>query len=236
MLIRTTAPVAAASGKQGTDIVYFSWRGAQCARDYARPQNPNTPRQIAVRNALALITKRWQTLTKANRDGWTTYAGNNKIVNRLGVEIAPTALGAYLGINSLKYLLAGTYQDTAPIGTAPPPPTGITALELEAGATLVVNVAHRALQASERLVVYLSVPASPAVRLSESAMSIATYPAADSAGTNSPGTTSTSIALPLDELNFSPAVGQLVHIGVRMLSAEYQPSRMLIEPVTISAI
>ena len=67
-------------------------------------------------------------------------------------------------------------------------------------------------------------------------MTLATYPASDATGTSSPPSTSTAIALPLGGLNFSPAVGQLVHVGVRLLSAEFQPSRMLIEPVTISAI
>lgn len=236
MLIRTTAPVAEVSGKQGTDIVFFSWRGAQCARDYARPQNPNTPRQVAVRNTLSLITKKWQTLSESTREGWTTYAANNKVKNRLGVEVTSTALGAYLAINSLKYLLTGTYQDAAPIGAAPAPPTGITSLELDPSTSLVATISHPPLQAGERLVVYLAIPASPAVRLSEDVMTLATYPASDSAATGTLAATSTAVPMPLDGLKFSAQIGMLVHVGVRILSAEFQPSRMLIQPITITAI
>lgn len=65
------------------------------------PVNPNTARQIAVRNAVRAITIAWQnTLTQVQRDAWETYAANIPWTNKLGESVLLTGLNHYTRSNT----------------------------------------------------------------------------------------------------------------------------------------
>ena len=68
MLCTLAAPVAAASGALGSSLVFYSWRGSQCARDFVVPSNPATVNQVIARNTLSSLTKNWKALTSNQRD------------------------------------------------------------------------------------------------------------------------------------------------------------------------
>lgn len=89
------------------------------------PVNPNTDRQVAVRNAVRTLSIRWELgLTQVERDAWDVYAANVAWVNRLGHVIHLTGLNHYVRSNTLRAVLALTIIDAAPvifdIGTAEP--------------------------------------------------------------------------------------------------------------------
>lgn len=233
MLIRTTAPVAAVSGKQGQDIVFFSWRGSQCARDYARPTNPNTAAQQSYRNILSQITKRWKTLTAQQRADWATYAAANKVTNRLGVEVTPTALGAYLGIASLPKATSDVFVDDPPNQASPAPPTAITDARI-AGTDLEITVTHGAAAAGESLMLYAYKPASVAVRLSESVMAVATFPANVAFYPMDLASTSTVAAISLASMKNTVNASDVWHFGARIVSSQWAQSRMTIASVVVT--
>ena len=70
-------------------------------RNRSVPVNPNTARQVAVRNAVRSIAIAWDlTLTQAQRDGWDDYAGEISWTNKLGQQVNLTGLNHYIRSNT----------------------------------------------------------------------------------------------------------------------------------------
>lgn len=69
-------------------------------RALTKPVNPNTSMQQTIRGVMQSITTRWnQTLTAAQRAGWSTYAAAITWQNRLGDDIALTAFNMFVRSN-----------------------------------------------------------------------------------------------------------------------------------------
>ena len=236
MLIRTQAPVAEISGKQGEDIVFFSWRGTQCARDYARPSNPNTPRQQAFRSTLAAITKRWQTLTDAQREAWASYSALAKVKNRLGSMVTSTPLACYVQTNSIPFTAYGTFIDTPPSPSAPAAPYNITSTKVDEDNTLTISFTKMQTPTAAEVVVYLFKPASPAIRLSENAMRIATYPAANAMFPTVAGATTGSASIDGANMPYPVPAGTVLHVGLRIIMPDGSISSMKLEKVVVDSV
>lgn len=102
------------SGKQG-GMVWSHNAGGPYARNRAIPVNPNTDRQVAVRNATRFLAIAWdQTLTQAQRDAWDTYGLNVPWTNRLGQSILLTGLNHYIRCNAPLLISGLTRIDAAP--------------------------------------------------------------------------------------------------------------------------
>lgn len=67
-LIQTNQAVP--NGKCG-DVVYYSGRWGNVARDNFTPYNPNSPRQAAIRMTYTDLTYIWNSLSKAERLTWS---------------------------------------------------------------------------------------------------------------------------------------------------------------------
>ena len=233
MLIRTQAPVAEISGKQGEDIVFFSWRGTQCARDYARPSNPNTPRQQAFRSTLAAITKRWKTLTDAQRDAWATYSALAKVKNRLGSMVTSTALSCYVQTNSLPFTMFGSFIDVPPSPSAPAAPYDITQVTVGVGGTLTINYTKAQTPVSANCIVYLFKPSSPAIRVSEDAMRIATYPAVESSFATVAGSTSGTATIDGNLMPYTVSEDDILHVGLKIQLPDGAISNMRLKKMVV---
>lgn len=233
MLIRTQAPVAEISGKQGEDIVFFSWRGTQCARDYARPSNPNTPRQQAFRSALSAITKRWQTLSDAQRDAWATYAALAKVKNRLGSMVTSTALSCYVQTNSIPFTAYGNFIDAPPTPSAPAAPYDITQVTVGADNTLTINYTKAQTPVGGKVVVYLFKPSSPAIRVAEDAMRIATYPAVNSVSDTVAGASSGTATITGANMPFTVGEDTILHVGLRIFMPDGAISTMRLKKMVV---
>lgn len=89
----------AISGKIG-GLVFSHNAGGAYIRALAIPTNPNTPQQVVVRNAVALLTSVWSgELTQAQRDSWDLYAANVGITNRIGEQQNVSGLAMYIRSN-----------------------------------------------------------------------------------------------------------------------------------------
>ncbi len=87
------------SGKQG-GIVWSHNRGGPYIRNRGIPTNPNTDRQVVIRNAVRALTIAWQlALTQLQREAWDLYAHNVSWKNALGQSISLTGLNHYVRSN-----------------------------------------------------------------------------------------------------------------------------------------
>lgn len=88
------------SGSAGA-TVYSRNRYGAYIRARSVPVNPNTDRQVSVRNVLRSLAIAWEnTLTQQQRDEWTTYAANVSWQNRLGQVVTLTGLNHYVRSNT----------------------------------------------------------------------------------------------------------------------------------------
>lgn len=103
------------SGKQG-GIVWSHNAGGPYVRNRSIPTNPNTARQVAVRNSVRALAIAWdQTLTQAQRDAWDVYAANVSWTNRLGQTITLTGLNHYIRSNTPRLVSGIAAVDVAPV-------------------------------------------------------------------------------------------------------------------------
>lgn len=102
------------SGSMGATVYSHNRFGAYI-RARSVPVNPNTSRQVAVRNAVRALTIAWQnTLTQAQRDAWETYAANVSWVNKFGDSVNLTGLNHYIRSNTPRVQNAIAAVDAAP--------------------------------------------------------------------------------------------------------------------------
>lgn len=85
-------------------------------RSRSVPVNPNTARQVAVRNAVRSLTIAWQvTLSQAQRNAWDVYAANVSWVNKLGQSVNLTGLNHYIRCNTPRVQNGIARVDAAPV-------------------------------------------------------------------------------------------------------------------------
>ena len=106
-MAKVTGPLfsMSASGTIGDAVTYGSWMGIPWARVWFKPQNPQTAKQVNVRDALIIALAYWKALPEAEQEKWNVIAsgtgmsGYNKMMkNGLkayaldpGVEVPPTS-------------------------------------------------------------------------------------------------------------------------------------------------
>lgn len=110
------------SGRLGATIASHNAGGAYL-RAGSIPVNPNTDRQVAVRNAVRALSIAWQnTLTQVQRDAWDIYASNVGWFDVLGQRITLKGLNHYSRSNVARLVSGIASIDDAPnifnIGTA----------------------------------------------------------------------------------------------------------------------
>ena len=102
------------SGSTG-GTTYSHNRFGAYTRNRSVPVNPNTDRQIGVRNAVRALTIAWQnTLTDAQRNGWEVYAANVSWINKLGQTVHLTGLNHYIRSNTPRLQVGVARVDAPP--------------------------------------------------------------------------------------------------------------------------
>lgn len=103
------------SGSIGATVYSHNRYGAY-VRARSVPVNPNTDRQVNVRNAMRSLTIAWQnTLTDAQRAAWNVYAANVSWVNRFGDPVNLTGLAHYIRSNTELVTLGFGRIDPGPV-------------------------------------------------------------------------------------------------------------------------
>lgn len=103
------------SGSIGGTVYSHNSAGAYI-RNRSVPVNPNTDRQVAVRNAVRAITIAWaNALSQAQRDAWDVYAANVDWLNALGQVIHLTGLNHFIRSNTPRVQNGIARVDAAPV-------------------------------------------------------------------------------------------------------------------------
>jgi len=102
------------SGRLGATIASHNRFGAYY-RAGSIPVNPQTDRQVAIRNAVRNLAIAWQTeLTQAQRDAWDVYAANVGWFDKLGQAVNLTGSNHYARTNTQLVALGFGRIDAAP--------------------------------------------------------------------------------------------------------------------------
>lgn len=79
------------------------------------PVNPNTARQVAVRDAVAFLSARWSsTLTLAQRTAWNLYGSSVAMLDAMGATIYLTGYNHYIRSNVIRMIGIMTTIDAGP--------------------------------------------------------------------------------------------------------------------------
>lgn len=102
-------------------VVYSRNRYGGYVRSYQPPVNPNSTRQIAVRNVFKQLTEAWNTtLSAAQRTAWNLYGSSVPVLDRLGQSINLTGFQHYIRSNTLILQCGLTRVDDGPTTFALP--------------------------------------------------------------------------------------------------------------------
>ena len=104
------------SGSMG-DITAARNKGGMYLRFRARPTNPQTPKQTAVRERLGGLSKRWsQFLTEAQRIAWKLLADTYSVVDVLGESRNLTGIAMFNKLNGVLLNAGESVVYDPPIG------------------------------------------------------------------------------------------------------------------------
>lgn len=106
---------AAASGSIG-GLVFSHNAGGDYARKRSTPTNPQTLKQVVIRQGLANLTSRWKNiLTEPQREAWRTYASNVPLPNAFGDLRNVSGICHYLRSNIALIGAGLAINDVAPV-------------------------------------------------------------------------------------------------------------------------
>lgn len=110
-------------------VVFSRNRYGGYMRRYASPVNPNTARQVAVRNVFQQLTEAWNTtLSSAQRTAWNLYGSSVSVLDRFGASIYLTGFAHYIRSNTLILQAGLTRVDDGPTTFALPETDGTLAV------------------------------------------------------------------------------------------------------------
>ena len=80
-MARVSGPLMSfsASGKIADALVFASWKGRDYVRQWFKPGNPQTIKQVNIRTAMTLAVEKWQSQLQAYKDKWNEFGKQNKI-------------------------------------------------------------------------------------------------------------------------------------------------------------
>ena len=101
MLFKSTI-ITQGSGSIG-GLVFSHNAGGAYVRARTTPTNPNTPQQIAVRNAVAFLSNFWNNgLTQPQRRVWDLYGEKVSVTNRIGEQVFISGMAQYVRSNVVR--------------------------------------------------------------------------------------------------------------------------------------
>lgn len=104
------------SGKSGGSVFAFN-RSGSYVRRWAKPTNPMTDIQTAVRQSFGALSRAYGTLTNAQREAWRVFGIDNPKVDRLGDSRPMQPMSAFMSANQNRNTL-GLPSVTDPVENA----------------------------------------------------------------------------------------------------------------------
>ncbi len=162
MKVKLNSLLDDASGKFGDNVFARNPSGLYL-RKHVDPDQPNTERQMSVRDRFSLFASRWASLTEDQRVGWNGLAAQITKTGKYGDLYNPTGHRLYIALNQTRAEFALATLDDAPLAIEPTVPlagfaptvmvTAAPAVELKLGAA--------ATALSTELLVFATEPMSP---------------------------------------------------------------------------
>lgn len=153
-------------------------RGGDYVKRRGSPTNPNSTRQQAMRTFLSSLSVLWSSvLTQGQRDAWDTWAAAQARVGPLGNSINLTGINAYVWCNTHILDAGDPRLDDPPVAVAP---GGLLTFSgvISAATTYDVTFTGTPAGATERLVLFQSLPQSGAAQPNQKQSRIVGYSAA----------------------------------------------------------
>jgi hypothetical protein len=162
MKVKLNALLDDANGKFESQVFARNPSGLYLRKN-TPPDQPNTERQMSVRDRFSLFASRWATITEEQRVGWNALAGQVTKAGKYGDLYSPTGHRLYIALNQTRAEFALPTLDDAPLEVEPTTPvigfaptvhvTAAPAVELKLGAS--------ALPLGTDVLVFATTPMSP---------------------------------------------------------------------------
>jgi hypothetical protein len=88
-------------------------------RTFVKPVNPNTGRQVTVRQYMQSASAGWGAITAGQRTGWISYANNTPYINKTGATVFLSGRSMFIRTSVLAQWDGGTAIDYADAPTTP---------------------------------------------------------------------------------------------------------------------
>jgi len=201
-------------------------------RARANPVNPNTARQLVVRNRWMTLANDWvNTLTQAQRDAWDLYGENVTWINKVGQLIKLTGYSHYQRSNGAIAAAGGARVDAGPtIFSLPGGDDTFAATISEATQLISVTFDNTLEWANEDegwMLVHMAQPRAGSRLYIGPPTRVAGAIEGDSI---TPPTSPTTIAVP-----FLVAAGQNTEVLARIIRADGRVSELFRDVVTVAA-
>ncbi len=125
--VRFPSPVVSASGRLRTDAVYCVRDGAPYVREYVRPADPKTDRQMDHRGRIKTAGLEWKTLSEEERQGWGRYAAAYLVPEKEGRFHGGDAANAFVKAQTRLLVWGDEPRREPPV--LPPPPAPLLIAE-----------------------------------------------------------------------------------------------------------
>jgi hypothetical protein len=145
MKVKLNSLLDDASGKFG-DRVFARNPSGLYLREHVEPEQPNSERQMSIRDRFSQFSVRWSEITEAQRVGWNTLAALVTKTGKYGDLYNPTGHRIYIALNQTRAEFGLVELDDAPLAIEPTVPlagfvptlnvTAAPAVELKLGATV----------------------------------------------------------------------------------------------------
>lgn len=96
---------------------FSSNKGGIYVKNWAKPSNPMTPAQTALRNMFGSVVRTWRLLTEAQRNDWNAYAQGRTTVDILGESRTMTGRGAFISVNQNRLHVGLPLSESVPPST-----------------------------------------------------------------------------------------------------------------------
>lgn len=109
------------SGKFGDNVFARNPSGLYLRKNTV-PEQPNSERQMNVRDRFSIFAARWSTITEEQRVGWNSLAGQITKTGKYGDLYNPTGHRLYIALNATRGEFALAELDDAPLAIEPTVP------------------------------------------------------------------------------------------------------------------
>jgi hypothetical protein len=149
------------SGKFGDNVFARNPSGLYLRKNTV-PEQPNSERQMNVRDRFSVFAARWSTITEEQRVGWNGLAGQITKTGKYGDLYNPTGHRLYIALNATRGEFALAELDDAPLAIEPTVPVAdfVPTLNVTLAGELELKLGAAATALASKLLIFATEPMS----------------------------------------------------------------------------